>query len=239
MPVMAPHTALTRGTRSGEQRTGQRVVGCQVDTDASHRLGGRSPHARRAVGESCGRAGPASGVALTLHFDVSVSDAALASVRSIDIAASGDETYATTLPLSRAALRTERTLYLPGPTTRTLAIAIVARDAAGVGLAVGLTGPLTLSSSAATTARVELEAPGVPTDGGVQPDGGSVASVAVFAGLPGGGGSADGVGDLAFFDTPSGVAVDSQSFYVVDAGSSTLFRIDRATLKVARVAGEP
>ena len=236
---MAPRSAFAKGVCSGALRTGPKVASVVALTSMPRIVSAVAVLALVALSaSSCGSGQLGAGVALTLHFDVSVSDAALASVRSFDVTASGDETYATTLPLSRAALRTERTRYVPGTSTHMLAIAIVARDAAGVAIANGSTASLTLSASAATATRVELEAPG-SGDGGVQPDGGSVASVALFAGSPGGGGSADGIGGRAFFDAPSGVAVDSQSFYVVDQGSSTLFRIDRASLKVERVAGEP
>lgn len=178
------------------------------------------------------------GIATTLQFDTTVSDAALATVDTLDVTASGDESFTGTLALSRAAMRVERSIYRPRQSTRSLMLGFVARDGNGAMVASGTSGPLVLHAGSTRATTIYLARPG-PGDGGLGGDGGAAPVVSIFAGKPGGGGSADGIGTAAFLDTPTGVAVDANSFYVIDHASSTLFAIDRASLQAHRVAGDP
>jgi hypothetical protein len=65
---------------------------------------------------------------LTLHFDPSITDDALARITQLDITSSGDEVYHQTLSLDHVLGRTERMLYRPLSTTRTFLLSITALD---------------------------------------------------------------------------------------------------------------
>jgi len=64
-------------------------------------------------------------------------------------------------------------------------------------------------------------------------------TVSLVAGLPGTPGSSDGVGTLANFDCPYGLALDGiGGLYVTDQGGETLRYIDLASANVTTVAGQ-
>jgi hypothetical protein len=69
---------------------------------------------------------PEFAVDVTLRFDDSVSDQALASVASLSIASSGDEVAVYPLMLGRPAQRVERLRYRPATGTRTLSLEAIA-----------------------------------------------------------------------------------------------------------------
>ena len=142
---------------------------------------------------ACGGPSVGFGVALTLRFDSTISDPTLATVDSFAIAASGDETYSTTVTLPRAPMRIERTIYRPDQATRNLTINVVALDGHGNVVALGASKPLELSAGKTTATTIDLVSPnggdaGSNKDGGTVGDGGSASQVALYAGAPGGGG---------------------------------------------------
>lgn len=72
-----------------------------------------------------------------------------------------------------------------------------------------------------------LPGAGGATDGGTMGEGGATApELAVFAGVPNGGGNKDGVGANARFGGPRGVAADGAgNLYVVDSGNNTIRKV--------------
>jgi hypothetical protein len=104
-------------------------------------------------------------VAITLRADNSVSDDALASVRSVAFHATGGETYDGTDDVSGLA-RTARVVYRPASETRALQIEIDVLDATMKIVASGNTGPLAIDSGQTDAVTVTLSAP-TGADGGV------------------------------------------------------------------------
>jgi hypothetical protein len=92
----------------------------------------------------CGGPDLGFGVALTLRFDDSVGEQALAGVTELQIVATGDEGYDRALPLTRAAQRVERLVYRPGTATQRITLSILATDAAGQTMAAGSSGEVML-----------------------------------------------------------------------------------------------
>jgi hypothetical protein len=121
-----------------------------------------------ALSAGCGSSTPSLGlaVALTLRADNSVSDDALASVRSVAFHASGGETFDGTDTVSGLA-RTERVVYRPASETRALQIEIDALDATMNVVASGNTGPLAIDDGKTDAVTVTLSAPSAAPDGGV------------------------------------------------------------------------
>ena len=92
-------------------------------------------------------------VALTARFGADVDAARLASVASITLAATGDETYSHTFSLGRAAAREERLVYRPAAGSRNVELVLDAFDGAAQRVASG-SGTLVLVPG--TTQRYEL-----------------------------------------------------------------------------------
>ncbi len=121
-----------------------------------------------ALSAGCGSSTPSLGlaVAITLRADNSVSDDALASVRSVAFHATGGETYDGSDTVSGLA-RTARVVYRPASETRALQIEIDALDATMKIVASGNTGPLAIDGGKTDAVTVTLSAPGTQPDGGV------------------------------------------------------------------------
>ncbi|MEO6951379.1 MAG: LamG domain-containing protein [Polyangia bacterium] len=120
-------------------------------SDALHR--GALLVALLAVGCANGGLDLGFSVALTARFGTDVDDARLASVTTLLLRTTGDETYSRTITLGRPAAREERLVYRPAPASRTVQVAIEALDAAAQRVATG-TGTLTLLPG--TTLRYEI-----------------------------------------------------------------------------------
>jgi hypothetical protein len=112
------------------------------------------------------------GVALTVRFDRSVTDAQVASVRRFEIDASGDETDHSIEPVTRpsGAQRVERLVYRPRKATRHLALAVSAFDGNNNLVAVGATMTLSLTAGKTTVAEAVLLPPSGPDLGADMPD---------------------------------------------------------------------
>ena len=106
---------------------------------------------------ACG--GSAStGVQLTMTFDSTVSDEALASVTTLVIRATGDDPEAFPVTLGRSALRTESIVYRPASSTKLLGVAVDASAADARRVASGSTDPVSIAAGATTTLSVTLSA---------------------------------------------------------------------------------
>jgi hypothetical protein len=95
-------------------------------------------------------------VELTLDFDDSIDDSMLATVQSLQIEATGDETFSMSIPLGRAAHRTERLLYRPLPTTRTLSFSVHALDASSSLIGSGRRDAISLTAGKATSVELVI-----------------------------------------------------------------------------------
>jgi hypothetical protein len=97
------------------------------------------------------------GVAMSLVFDDTVSDQALASVKNLSFTSSGDESFAKAIALDHPAARNERTIYRPLVTTRSLSLAVSALDGpAGAVIASGHSAALTLTPGGTTAVSIIL-----------------------------------------------------------------------------------
>jgi hypothetical protein len=128
---------------------------------------------------SCGTNGldVGFGVATTVVLDSSVADATLPRISSLQIDVTGDETYSAVEPLAHGATRTERFIYRPLPSSRSLIMAIAALAEDGTVLASGESGVITLTRSAGAQVGIVLHGGdmfdgGLPIfDGSMQSDG--------------------------------------------------------------------
>jgi hypothetical protein len=108
---------------------------------------------------------PGFGVDLTLRFDDSVSDQALAQVNSLAIAASGDDSGTFNIDLGRAAQRVERVVYRPKPDDHTIGLDVSAFAAAPAGsttpveIAAGSQPSITLPATELASVTITLSAP--------------------------------------------------------------------------------
>lgn len=158
-----------------------------------------------------------AGIRVTLTFDDSVSDAALATVSQFVLHAAGDDTGDFPIPLSRAAQRTERFVYDPSHGAHDIMLSVDADNASG-----------------AVEAR----------SGEVTVDGSSVTLVLSATSLPDGGVGDGGMGDLAGTDgmvdlahAPDlAVAVQAPTFGATTSASNSA-PVGSSTLTVASPAG--
>jgi hypothetical protein len=112
----------------------------------------------------CG-GGTGFGVATTVLFDGSIGATDLMRVSALQVSVTGDENYSGTEALQNGALRTERFIYRPRPSSRSLLMAVAAVDAQGNVLASGESGFISLSSNGSVPANILLHAGPLP-DGG-------------------------------------------------------------------------
>jgi hypothetical protein len=108
---------------------------------------------------ACGGAAPATPeVELTIGVDSSVTNDALATIESLALHATGDETYDHAVTLSRPLQRDERIVYDASAATRAVTIEIDALDKLGHVVASGSTSSLALSARARAKANITLSA---------------------------------------------------------------------------------
>lgn len=101
----------------------------------------------------CTNDGLGFSVALTARFGTDVDDARLASVATLTLRSTGDETYSRTLTLGRSAAREERLIYRPAAGSRNVQLVIDAFDATAQRVATGMG---TLALVPGTTLRYEI-----------------------------------------------------------------------------------
>lgn len=101
------------------------------------------------------------GVATRLVFDGTVGDEALAAIDYLEVHTTGDEEFTQRVVLGRAASRTERFVYRPRTSTRTLRLSVRALGASEQVLAIGVGDSLDLSAGVTSETEVILH---LPTD---------------------------------------------------------------------------
>ncbi len=125
-----------------------------------------------ALAQLCACAQP--GVQLTIVADPQLADAAVASIRTLDLAVRGDEELDRAIALGRAfsPSREERLLYEPQPHSRSLHLMVGALDGSGALVAVGQTDVMPRAGQAVSARLVLTPLGAVPSGDG---DGGSSA----------------------------------------------------------------
>ena len=95
-------------------------------------------------------------IAATIDFDDSIDDASVARATKLVITTTGDEQFQQTLALTRATFRTERVVYRPLATTRSLFFDVTAMDSTGEVIATGGAQVMGLDPGKTTTLAVVL-----------------------------------------------------------------------------------
>jgi len=177
-------------------------------------------------------------VNLTIVADPSLSDAQVASIRSLEIDASGAVTGSQSyvLPRSFPSGRQERIVVRPAATSGVLTLAVLARDAAGTAIAFGQTDVTLKSDAVAAEVLLTANVPGgdAGADGGV-----NVPSVRLLAGGIGGIGCVDGTGASARFNNPRGAVFAAGKLYLTDMYNQVIREVDPSTGAVKIIAGSP
>lgn len=117
-----------------------------------------------------GCSSPSASARVTITFDGAITAATVATVATMVLHATGDETHTFAITPGRALNRTERVVYRPEPTTRSLGMVVDALDPSGVLVASGSVAPEAIGAHDTVSLTVTLSTTSSANDGGTTSD---------------------------------------------------------------------